>query len=71
MSRSVGWHDSAELALVAAQMGASHAPGSPLHSLLGHVIALFTTQAYLGTTLLSVVAMALAAGLQCRAVTLA
>ncbi len=41
LSQSVGWHDSAELALVAWQLGASHAPGSPVHSILGHFMMQF------------------------------
>jgi len=62
MSRSLGWHDSSELALAAWKLGASHAPGSPLHSLLGYFSAQIFGQAYLGTTYLSVLAAAVAAG---------
>jgi len=56
MSQSLGWHDSAELALAAWQLGASHAPGSPLHALLGHLLMHLTASPYIGTTLLSVLA---------------
>jgi hypothetical protein len=62
MSKSLGWHDSSELALVAWQLAASHAPGSPLHSLLGYMSAQMFAQAFIGTTLLSVLAATVAAG---------
>jgi len=55
-SRSVGWHDSAELALTAWALGASHAPGSPLHSLLGYLATLLAQEPAAGTTYLSVIA---------------
>jgi hypothetical protein len=63
MSRSVGWHDSAELALTAWLFAPSHAPGSPLHTLIAHFPATLLSEAYLGTTLVSVMAAALSAGL--------
>jgi hypothetical protein len=53
LTRSVGWHDSAELALAAWQLGASHAPGSPVHSILGHFMTQLFGEPYRGTTLLS------------------
>ncbi len=62
MSRSIGWHDSSELALTAWLPAASHAPGSPLHSLIGHLITTLSGKGFLGTTLLSVVTMTFAAG---------
>ena len=55
-SRSVGWHDSAELALTAWALGASHSPGSPLHSLLGHLGTLLAQEPAMGTVYLSVIA---------------
>jgi hypothetical protein len=63
MSRSVGWHDSAELALTAWLFAPNHAPGSPLHTLIAHFPATFLSEAHLGTTLVSVIAAALSAGL--------
>ena len=62
MSRSVGWHDSAELALTAWLFAANHAPGSPLHTLLAYVPVHLFSEPHIGTTLVSVVAAALAAG---------
>jgi len=63
MSRSVGWHDAAELAAVAWELGASHAPGSPLHSLSGFLLGRLAGEASTGTTALSVIASSLSAGL--------
>jgi hypothetical protein len=63
MSRSVGWHDSAELALTAWLFAPNHAPGSPLHTLIAHLPATFLSEAHFGTTLVSVIAAALSAGL--------
>jgi hypothetical protein len=63
MSRSLGWHDSAELALAGWRLGASHAPGSPLHSLLGYMATHAATLPFAGTTFLSVLTAASAAGL--------
>jgi hypothetical protein len=63
LSQSVGWHDGPELALTAWLPGASHAPGSPVHSLVGYVYAHVAEQAYAGTNQLSAQAAALAAGL--------
>lgn len=62
-SRSVGWHDSAELALAAWSLGASHAPGSPLHSFLGHLATLLTDEPSAGTVYLSVAAASISAGI--------
>ncbi len=53
LSQSVGWHDSAELALVAWQLGASHAPGSPVHSILGHFMMQFYAEPHRAVILLS------------------
>jgi hypothetical protein len=61
MSQSVGWHDSAELALVAWQLGASHAPGSPVHSVTGHLLTLIADEPHLATTGLSVLSATLTA----------
>jgi hypothetical protein len=67
-SRSVGWHDSAELALTAWSMGASHAPGSPLHTVVGNLLTHFFTEPFIGTTLLS--SLASAGAVACLAVLL-
>ena len=37
----VGWGDSAELSLVAYQLGLTHPPGYPLHSILGKLVSVF------------------------------
>lgn len=60
-SQSAGWHDSAELALSAWQLGASHAPGSPLHSLIGYLFSI-VAEPYKATTFLSILTSSLAAG---------
>ena len=62
LSRSVGWHDSAELAITAFLPGASHAPGSPLHALLGNLFAAVFSEAHIGTTVLSAVMAVLSVG---------
>jgi len=56
-----GWHDSAELSLRALQLGATHAPGAPLHTLLGHFMTLFGLSPAAATTWLSVICAAGAA----------
>ena len=61
LSAGVGWHDSAELALRAHQLGASHSPGSPLHALVGFIFNLFVDSPARATNLLSATSMALAA----------
>lgn len=67
-SRSVGWHDSAELALTAWSMGASHAPGSPLHTVTGNLLTHLFAEPFMGTTLLS--SLAAAGAVACLAVLL-
>jgi len=62
MSQSVGWHDSAELALTGWLPAPSHAPGSPVHAVFGFVFARLASQAWFGTTLLSVLSTAIATG---------
>lgn len=68
MNREVGAGDAAELALQAYQLGVTHAPGYPLHTLLGKVVGLVVPSPAMATTLLSVVCAALAAGVLSRIV---
>ena len=63
LSQSVGWHDSAELALVAWQLGASHAPGSPVHSILGHFMMQFYAEPHRAVILLSALTAGATAGI--------
>jgi hypothetical protein len=63
LSQSVGWHDSAELALVAWQFGASHAPGSPIHSALGHFMMQFYAEPHKAVILLSALTASATAGI--------
>ena len=63
LAQSVGWHDSAELAMVAWQLGASHAPGSPVHSMLGHFMVQFFEEPFRGTSLLSLLSASATAGI--------
>ncbi|MEE4186189.1 MAG: DUF2723 domain-containing protein [Gammaproteobacteria bacterium] len=58
---TVGYHDAAELALRAAQLGATHGPGAPLHTLAGWVATLGVGDAAAATTWISVAAGAGAA----------
>ena len=62
LTQSVGGHDSAELALVAWQLGASHAPGSPIHAVLGHFVMQFYAEPHRGVTLLSAISASASAG---------
>jgi len=62
-SRSLGWHDAAELAYTAWALGASHAPGSPMHSVLGFLTTRIATEPFQGVVLLSVFTASIAAGL--------
>ena len=62
LGQSVSWHDGPELALTAWLPGASHAPGSPVHSLLGYLYAHLADEAYMGTNWLSVHTAAIATG---------
>ncbi|NND54174.1 MAG: DUF2723 domain-containing protein [Gammaproteobacteria bacterium] len=56
-------HDSAELALRAAQLGGTHATGAPLHTIIGHWLTYVASTPAAATTWLSVVCAALTAGL--------
>lgn len=58
----VGFHDSAELTLRAVQLGATHAPGAPLHTLLGHLGIALVDQPAAVTAWISVLSAALTAG---------
>lgn len=60
---SAGFHDSAELALRAMQLGATHAPGAPLHTVLGHLGTLILGDPALATAWLSLLAASLGAGM--------
>jgi hypothetical protein len=62
LTQSVGWNDSPELALAAWQMGASHAPGSPLHAVLGRLMMVFFEEPYRGVTLLSALCTSISVG---------
>lgn len=61
-SRSVGWHDSAELALSAWGLGASHAPGSPLHSIFGYFATRLFSEPHHGTLMLSLIPACMTVG---------
>jgi hypothetical protein len=59
----VGPGDSAELALQAYQLGVTHPPGYPVHSLLGKLFTFVCAEPALATNLLSAVCAAVAVGL--------
>ncbi|MGI9290251.1 MAG: protein O-mannosyl-transferase family, partial [Gammaproteobacteria bacterium] len=59
LSSSIGWHDSAELALTAWLPTINHAPGSPVHNLLNYLPARLFTEPYLATNFMSALAAAL------------
>ncbi len=62
LSRDLGFYDSAELALVAVQLGLSHPIGQPVHTLLGAAFAhLPGVPPLVGLSLLSALAHALSA----------
>ena len=58
----VGWGDPAELALQAHQLGVTHPPGYPVHTILGRLFGLLIPDPALATNLLSAVCTALAVG---------
>lgn len=58
----VGWGDSAELSLVAYQLGLSHPPGYPFYAILGKAMTMLFSEPAIGTNLLSAVCTSLAAG---------
>jgi hypothetical protein len=58
----VGERDAAELALRAWQLGATHPPGSPGHTVLGFVFTRFIDEPAVATNLLSAISTALAVG---------
>src|SRR5258706_199905 len=60
--REVGWGDSAELSLVGYQLGLTHPPGYPLHTILAKLMSLFFADPAVATNLLSAICTAMAAG---------
>ena len=68
-STAPGFHDSAELALRAGQLGATHAPGAPLHTLLGHILTRIIGNPAVATVWLSVLSGALGVLLATRIIT--
>jgi hypothetical protein len=62
-SLSVNFADSAELALRASQLGATHAPGAPLHTLIGHILSTVIDDPAVATALLSLFAASVAAAI--------
>jgi Protein of unknown function (DUF2723) len=62
-SLSANFADSAELALSASQLGATHAPGAPLHTLIGYVLSTLLDDPALATALLSLIAASVAAAI--------
>jgi len=61
--REPGWGDSSELSLVAYQLGLSHPPGYPLHSILGKLFSLIINDPATATNLLSAVFTCLTVGI--------
>jgi len=59
----VNWGDSAELSLQAYQLGVTHPPGYPVHTLLGKLFTLFFQEPALATNVLSAVCTSVAVGL--------
>lgn len=57
------WGDSAELALQAFQLGVTHPPGYPIHSLLGKIFSLPFTEPATGTGLMGALCTSLAVAL--------
>lgn len=63
LTSDIGWSDSAELALQAYQLGVTHPPGYPIHSILGHLLGLFFNEPTAATTMLSAISTGLTAGI--------
>jgi len=59
----IDWGDSAELSVQAYQLGVTHAPGYPVHSILGKALNFVVSEPALATNLLSALCASLAAGL--------
>lgn len=59
----VDYGDSAELSLEAWQLGVTHPPGSPVHTLLGRLLMLVVPDAALATNMLSALCTSLTVGL--------
>ena len=70
-SLTAGFADSAELALQASELGATHAPGAPLHTLIGYLLSTWLGDPALATALLSLLAASIGATMvSCITVTL-
>ena len=63
ISFGLNFHDSAELALRADKLGASHSPGSPLHSIFGWLFIQSFIEPIRATNLLSAFSMGISAGI--------
>jgi hypothetical protein len=59
----VGFHDSAELALRAYQLGATHAPGAPGHTILGHLFGQVIADPAFATKVISVLSVSISVGI--------
>jgi len=65
LTTDIGWSDSAELALQAFQLGVTHPPGYPIHSMLGYFLIIFFNEPYHATTFLSAFCTSLTSGVLC------
>lgn len=63
LTTDIGWSDSAELALQAFQLGVTHPPGYPVHTILGNLLNNFSGEPVYATTLLSAICTSLTTGL--------
>ncbi|MCH9003504.1 MAG: DUF2723 domain-containing protein, partial [Planctomycetes bacterium] len=63
LSPEVGPGDAAELALQAHRLGVTHPPGSPVHTILGHLFQFVVSDPARATNYLSALATAMAVGL--------
>lgn len=63
LSPEVGPGDAAELALQAHRLGVTHPPGSPVHTILGHLLQFVVSDPARATNYLSALATAMAVGL--------
>ncbi|MCP4274990.1 MAG: DUF2723 domain-containing protein [Gammaproteobacteria bacterium] len=61
--QTVNFHDEAEFALRAYQLGATHSPGAPLFVLIGHMLGFLVPNPVLASSLVSVISAAITAGL--------
>lgn len=62
LAPDVGWGDAAELALQATQLGVTHPPGYPVHTLIGKLFTCLFEEPAVGTNALSAVSASAAAG---------